>query len=332
MAQNRSASSRVPPSASTCRTQTCGTCRSAGTARIACFVSSHIRTVSFMPVINGGGSAEGGSTGVAAGSAPLAARSAIRPLTWSGDIDAGNCNTTVAPAGSAAHPTGVTQSRSSSPKARDRAAITEYLSGFASITRLPGRTGGRSGIGASRPLRRIPAIVTFLNPQPALSLVGGNRSSFPTPAVRDTRRDRASLKATTDTQFLIGSVTKSFTSTGLALLMDERRIDWTKPVRDYIPEFRLHDAVATDRITTVLRRLSGERCEVGAQVAFDQPGLLPSEGAALAFGNVVSSCRYSASQGAVSAGARRQSLSPRAALPADPSAMTRRTRPHNFWT
>jgi Beta-lactamase len=189
-----------------------------------------------------------------------------------------------------------------------------------------------AAVGASRPLRRIPAIVSFLNPQPALSLVGGNRSSCPTPAVRDTRRDRASLKATTDTQFLIGSVTKSFTSTGLALLMDERRIDWTKPVRDYIPEFRLHDAVATDRITTVLRRLSGERCEVGAQVAFDQPGLLPSEGAALAFGNVVSSCRYSASQGAVSAGARRQSLSPRAALPADPSAMTRRTRPHNFWT
>jgi len=59
----------------------------------------------------------------------------------------------------------------------------------------------------------------------------------------------AGLKVTTDTQFLIGSVTKSFTSTGLALLMDERRIDWKKPVREYIPEFRLHDAVATDRIT-----------------------------------------------------------------------------------
>jgi len=57
------------------------------------------------------------------------------------------------------------------------------------------------------------------------------------------------LKVTTDTQFLIGSITKSFTSTGLALLMDERRIDWKKPVRDYIPEFRLHDAVVTDRIT-----------------------------------------------------------------------------------
>ena len=59
----------------------------------------------------------------------------------------------------------------------------------------------------------------------------------------------AGLPVTTDTQFTICSITKSFTATGLALLVDERRLDWTKPVRDYIPEFRLHDAVATDRIT-----------------------------------------------------------------------------------
>ena len=59
----------------------------------------------------------------------------------------------------------------------------------------------------------------------------------------------AGLKVTTDTQFLIGSVTKSFTATGLALLMDERRMDWKKPVREYIPEFRLRDPVATDRVT-----------------------------------------------------------------------------------
>src|SRR5262249_19036658 len=59
----------------------------------------------------------------------------------------------------------------------------------------------------------------------------------------------AGLKVTTDTQFMIGSVTKSFTATGLALLVDERRIDWNKPVRDYIPEFRLHDAFASDRVT-----------------------------------------------------------------------------------
>jgi hypothetical protein len=36
-----------------------------------------------------------------------------------------------------------------------------------------------AGVGASRPLRRIPAIVSFLNPQPAPSLVGGNRSLCP---------------------------------------------------------------------------------------------------------------------------------------------------------
>jgi hypothetical protein len=46
------------------------------------------------------------------------------------------------------------------------------------------RAGG-SGIGASRPLRRIPAIVSFLNPQPALSLVGGNRSSCPKCVIRE---------------------------------------------------------------------------------------------------------------------------------------------------
>jgi CubicO group peptidase (beta-lactamase class C family) len=59
----------------------------------------------------------------------------------------------------------------------------------------------------------------------------------------------AGLKVTTDTQFLIGSITKSFTSTGLAVLVDEGRLDWKKPVRDYIPGFRMHDAFATDRIT-----------------------------------------------------------------------------------
>jgi CubicO group peptidase (beta-lactamase class C family) len=59
----------------------------------------------------------------------------------------------------------------------------------------------------------------------------------------------ANLPVTTDTQFLICSITKSFTATAVALLHSEGRLDWTKPVRDYISEFRLHDAVATERIT-----------------------------------------------------------------------------------
>src|ERR1700741_3369259 len=47
-----------------------------------------------------------------------------------------------------------------------------------------------TGIGASRPLRRIPAIVSFLNPQPALSLVGGNGSSYRFAVTRCDQRRR----------------------------------------------------------------------------------------------------------------------------------------------
>lgn len=59
----------------------------------------------------------------------------------------------------------------------------------------------------------------------------------------------AGLPVTLDTQFLICSITKTFTATGLALLVDEGRLDWARPVRDYVPEFRLHDDIATDRVT-----------------------------------------------------------------------------------
>jgi CubicO group peptidase (beta-lactamase class C family) len=59
----------------------------------------------------------------------------------------------------------------------------------------------------------------------------------------------AGLKVTTDTQFQLMSISKPFAATGLALLVDERRMDWKKPVREYMPEFRLHDAFASDRVT-----------------------------------------------------------------------------------
>jgi CubicO group peptidase (beta-lactamase class C family) len=59
----------------------------------------------------------------------------------------------------------------------------------------------------------------------------------------------ADLPVTPATQFVICSITKSFTATAIALLHNEGRLDWTKPVRDYMPEFRLQDAVATERVT-----------------------------------------------------------------------------------
>src|SRR6266481_2068890 len=44
------------------------------------------------------------------------------------------------------------------------------------------------------------------------------------------------------------SVTKSFTAAGLAMLVDERKLEWDKPVRTYMPEFRMHDPIATERL------------------------------------------------------------------------------------
>jgi len=59
----------------------------------------------------------------------------------------------------------------------------------------------------------------------------------------------AGLPVSPATQFVICSITKSFTATAIALLHHEGRLDWTKPVRDYMAEFRLSDAVATERVT-----------------------------------------------------------------------------------
>lgn len=62
---------------------------------------------------------------------------------------------------------------------------------------------------------------------------------------RDLKRG---LKVTPDTLFAIGSCSKSFTVTALALLADEGKLDWDKPVRDYLPDFRLADADATEHL------------------------------------------------------------------------------------
>jgi CubicO group peptidase (beta-lactamase class C family) len=54
---------------------------------------------------------------------------------------------------------------------------------------------------------------------------------------------------TVDTRFAMASVTKSFTAMSVALLVDEGKLEWDKPVRDYIPEFILHDPYVTQHIT-----------------------------------------------------------------------------------
>jgi CubicO group peptidase (beta-lactamase class C family) len=64
--------------------------------------------------------------------------------------------------------------------------------------------------------------------------------------LRDVKADEP---VTADTLFPIGSTTKAFTSSSVGALVDDGLVEWETPVREYIPNFRLHDPVATERVT-----------------------------------------------------------------------------------
>ncbi|GAB4467514.1 MAG: serine hydrolase [Armatimonadaceae bacterium] len=55
---------------------------------------------------------------------------------------------------------------------------------------------------------------------------------------------------TTETLFANASTTKAFTTAGIALLVDEGKMQWDDPVRKYLPQFRLAD-VHADALVTV---------------------------------------------------------------------------------
>jgi CubicO group peptidase (beta-lactamase class C family) len=57
------------------------------------------------------------------------------------------------------------------------------------------------------------------------------------------------LLVTEQTLFPIASITKSFTVATLGTLATDGKLDWDKPVRDYLPDFRMYDDVMTLRIT-----------------------------------------------------------------------------------
>ncbi|PYV72742.1 MAG: hypothetical protein DMG96_25255 [Acidobacteria bacterium] len=60
---------------------------------------------------------------------------------------------------------------------------------------------------------------------------------------------KSNLPVTTKTIFAIGSISKSFTSLSMGMLNDEGKLDWDKPVRQYLPEFQMNDPVASERMT-----------------------------------------------------------------------------------
>jgi CubicO group peptidase (beta-lactamase class C family) len=51
------------------------------------------------------------------------------------------------------------------------------------------------------------------------------------------------------TLFAIGSCTKAFTTLAMGILVDEGKLDWEKPVRDYLPDFKMYDPYVTEHMT-----------------------------------------------------------------------------------
>jgi CubicO group peptidase (beta-lactamase class C family) len=57
------------------------------------------------------------------------------------------------------------------------------------------------------------------------------------------------MTVTPDTLFAIGSSTKAFTTFALGTLVDQGKLEWDKPVRNYIPWFRLYDPAIGEHLT-----------------------------------------------------------------------------------
>jgi CubicO group peptidase (beta-lactamase class C family) len=65
------------------------------------------------------------------------------------------------------------------------------------------------------------------------------------------------LKVTPHTLFAIGSCSKAFTAADMGILVDEGKVAWDKPVRTYLPAFKLYDEYAAEHMT--LRDLLSHR-------------------------------------------------------------------------
>mgnify|MGYP001090432715 CR=1 FL=1 len=57
------------------------------------------------------------------------------------------------------------------------------------------------------------------------------------------------LMVTPKTVFAIGSASKAFTSLTVGMLVDEKRLDWDRPIREYYPRLRMYDPYVTEHVT-----------------------------------------------------------------------------------
>jgi CubicO group peptidase (beta-lactamase class C family) len=75
-------------------------------------------------------------------------------------------------------------------------------------------------------------------------------------------------RVTAQTPFLLGSTSKSFTALAAMQLVDAGRLDLDAPARRYVPEFRLADRRAADRVTVrqVLQQTTGMPATAGGAI------------------------------------------------------------------
>src|SRR5579884_3599427 len=57
------------------------------------------------------------------------------------------------------------------------------------------------------------------------------------------------LEVTPQTLFPIASCSKAFTTTAMAMLADEGKLDWDTPVKHYLPTFKLYDSFVSEHMT-----------------------------------------------------------------------------------
>lgn len=87
---------------------------------------------------------------------------------------------------------------------------------------------------------------------------------------RGLRNVAEQLPMTEKTVMPIGSITKSFTTLALGMLVEERKLDWDRPVKEYIPSLKLSDPEAEMHATVrdiLCHRTGVPRYDL--QVAYD---------------------------------------------------------------
>lgn len=91
------------------------------------------------------------------------------------------------------------------------------------------------------------ALKTFNVPGVAVAVVVGDEVVLSKGyGLRDMEKK---LPMAAETQMPIASVTKQFTVAALGTLVRQGKLDWDKPVREYLPDFRLHNEYATSHAT-----------------------------------------------------------------------------------